>query len=85
MGDFQTFVAPVGATRLFLGIPDGFGFVGLPGAYDDNDGSYEVRIGVNEIPTGVVPEPSALAMWLVVSLIGVVSIRRITLPTKFRA
>jgi hypothetical protein len=29
---FQEFVAPVGATRLFLGIPDGFGFDGLPGA-----------------------------------------------------
>lgn len=62
-GDFQTFIAPVGATRLFLGIPDGFGFVGRPGAYDDNDGSYQVRIGINEFPN-VVPEPTSILAWL---------------------
>lgn len=59
-GDFQTFIAPTGATRLVLGIPDGFGFVGLPGAYDDNDGSYRVRIGINEVPT--IPEPAGMAL-----------------------
>jgi hypothetical protein len=58
-GDFQTFTAPAGATRLALGIPDGFGFVGLPGAYDDNDGDYRVRIGINQRP---VPEPATLAL-----------------------
>jgi hypothetical protein len=63
MGDFQTFMAPAGATRLFLAIPDGFGFVGAPGAYDDNDGSYRVRIGVNEIPD--VPEPGSLLLLVV--------------------
>lgn len=57
---FQTFIAPAGATRLFLGIPDGFGFVGAPGAYDDNDGAYRIRIGVNEVPT--IPEPGTLAL-----------------------
>jgi hypothetical protein len=56
---FQEFIAPLGATRLFLGIPDGFGFVGGPGAYDDNDGAYNVRIGVNQIP---VPEPGTLVL-----------------------
>lgn len=61
-GVFQTFIAPAGATRLFLGIPDGFGFVGAPGAYDDNDGSYRVRIGINEIPT--IPEPGTYALLL---------------------
>lgn len=55
-GEFQAFTAPAGATRLFLGIPDGFGFGGAPGAYDDNDGSYRVRIGVNSDPR--VPEPA---------------------------
>lgn len=60
-GDFQTFIAPTGATRLFLGIADGFGFVGVPGAYDDNDGSYRVRVGINEIPS--LPEPGALAVF----------------------
>tara|TARA_B110000037_G_C17021127_1_gene465351 strand:- start:84 stop:857 length:774 start_codon:yes stop_codon:yes gene_type:complete len=50
-GVFQEFIAPTGATRLFLGIPDGWGFDGAPGYYDDNDGSYRVRVGVNEIPS----------------------------------
>jgi hypothetical protein len=57
--DFQTFIAPTGATRLFLGIPDGFGFVGAPGAYDDNDGFYSVKVGINEIPSEV-PEPATI-------------------------
>ncbi|MGZ5203406.1 MAG: PEP-CTERM sorting domain-containing protein [Caldimonas sp.] len=59
---FQEFIAPTGATRLFLGIPDGFGFVGAPGAYDDNDGSYRVRIGVNQVPS--IPEPETYALML---------------------
>jgi len=63
---FQEFIAPAGATRLFLGIPDGFGFDGLPGAYDDNDGSYRVRIGINETP--VVPLPAAA--WMGMALLG---------------
>lgn len=65
---FQDFIAPVGATRLYLGIPDGFGFGGAPGAYDDNDGAYSVRIGVNEVPA--IPEPSTHAM-LALGLVGV--------------
>lgn len=70
-GDFQEFVAPMGATRLFLGIPDGFGFVGQPGAYDDNDGAYRVRIGINEVP---VPAPSTLVL---TSLgLGLLAVRR---------
>ena len=42
----QQFVAPEGATRLALGIADGFGFIGVPGAYDDNDGAYQITLGV---------------------------------------
>jgi hypothetical protein len=70
---FQEFIAPAGATRLFLGIPDGFGFVGAPGAYDDNDGSYRVTIGVNQVPS--VPEPTTVLL-LALGLIGVAGIRR---------
>jgi hypothetical protein len=74
-GDFQTFIAPSSATRLFLGIPDGFSFVGAPGAYDDNDGSYQVRIGVNQVPTDPesVPEPVSTVGVLVSSLLGALS------------
>ena len=45
-GVLQEFKVPPGATRLALGIPDGYDFVGAPGFYDDNDGHYRVRIGV---------------------------------------
>ncbi len=54
-GVLQEFVAPVGATRLFFGVPDGFGFNGVPGAYDDNDGAYRIRVGINETPTIPLP------------------------------
>jgi hypothetical protein len=57
---FHELTAPAGATRLALGIPGGFGFVGVPGAYDDNDGAYRIRIGINEVPT--IPEPATLAL-----------------------
>lgn len=67
-GVMQTFIAPTGATRLFLGIPDGFGFVGAPGAYDDNDGAYRVRVGINEIPR--IPEPTTVAL-LGIALLGI--------------
>jgi hypothetical protein len=52
-GTFQQFIAPTGATRLALGIPDGWSFVGEPGYYDDNDGSYHVLI---------VPEPATICL-----------------------
>lgn len=65
-GVFQEFTAPTGATRLFLGIPDGFGFNGPPGAYDDNDGSYRVVIGVNQTPS--IPEPLAITLALSVAV-----------------
>jgi Ca-activated chloride channel family protein len=49
-GEFKEIIAPPGATRLFLGIADGWAFGGPPGYYDDNDGYYTVRIAVNGLP-----------------------------------
>lgn len=64
----QQFVAPTGATRVFLGITDAFGFNGAQGAFDDNDGSYQIRVGINEDPnnpiTNRVPEPATWALIL---------------------
>lgn len=57
-GAIQKFLAPTGATRLFLGIADGFGFAGGPGAYDDNDGKFQVRVTVTDPTT--VPEPATI-------------------------
>jgi hypothetical protein len=45
-GDAQTFVAPEGATRLFLGIADGPNFFGDPGCYNDNVGSFQVQVNL---------------------------------------
>jgi hypothetical protein len=65
---FQEFVAPTGATRVFFGITDAFGFNGAPGAFDDNDGSYAIRFSINEDPrnplTEPVPEPATGALVL---------------------
>ncbi len=73
-GEFQEFIAPAGATRFFLGVPDGFAFNGVPGAYDDNDGSYRVRIGINEIPT--IPEPATAAL-MCAAVAGFAASRRV--------
>ena len=44
-GTLQRFIVPKGATRLFLGFADAYGFTGPPGYYGDNSGFVEVRIG----------------------------------------
>jgi hypothetical protein len=43
-GDTHDFVIPKGATRLFVGYADGFGFQGTPGAYGDNRGGLSVTV-----------------------------------------
>jgi hypothetical protein len=44
-GRAQRFRVPVGATRLYLGYADAYGFVGPPGSYADNSGSLAARFG----------------------------------------
>lgn len=41
-GKVQTFVKPEGATSLFVGFADGYGFVGAPDAYGDNIGRLRI-------------------------------------------
>ncbi len=73
-GEFQSFFAPTGATRVFFGIPDGFGFDGVPGAYDDNDGAYRIGVGINEPPPAI---PVPAAVWLFgTALIGLAGFAR---------
>ena len=43
-GWVQRFRVPEGAARVYLGIADAFAFHGLPGFYDDNSGSFLVKI-----------------------------------------
>jgi hypothetical protein len=63
-GTAQQFNVPVGAALLYLGLSDAGGFNGPPSNYGDNSGAFTVT--VNETggttTTGVVPEPSTLAM-----------------------
>lgn len=43
-GTTQKFFIPVGATRLYLGLADGYSFLGDPGWYDDNVGQFSVSV-----------------------------------------
>jgi hypothetical protein len=57
----QDFIVPVGATRLFLGSADGYGWA-------NNSGSHDVTVTYSELslgkfgPTNAVPEPSTFAL-----------------------
>lgn len=57
----QRFMAPAGATTLYLGLVDGAYMAGPPAYYQDNLGAFEVdvRIGAAELPT-VVPGPGGV-------------------------
>ena len=60
-GSELSFTAPTGATRLYLGVIDSFGFGGYSGYYNDNPGSFAVSFS----STSGVPEPTTWAMMLV--------------------
>ena len=57
-GSLQTFFAPVGATRLFVGFEDATAFQGTPGMFSDNTGSLTVDFN---FPTSV-PEPGSVLL-----------------------
>ena len=68
IGAGGSFIVPIGATKLYLGLPDGFSFQGPPGTYNDNTGGFAI--------TGVgVPEPATWAMMLM-GLAGLGAARR---------
>jgi hypothetical protein len=56
-GKVQEFVAPAGATRLFLGFPDAYSgngtyiYTGAPNGYSDNTGFWAIRLAVTPGPT----------------------------------
>ena len=71
----QQFLVPDGATRLYLGVVDAFGFSGAPGTYNDNGGAVTVTFNVSTTPTSTVPEPSTLAL-TAAGLVALVAARR---------
>lgn len=73
----QSFIAPAGATRLYLGFADGVGFVGDPGAYGDNTGALSVSITQ---PEGA-PEPASVMLFLSGAL-GLFAARKFRKPTQ---
>jgi hypothetical protein len=62
-GSVQQFAVPATASRLYFGLADAFQYTGLPGQYQDNAGSFTVRLTI-------VPEP---ASW-VLACVGLISI-----------
>jgi hypothetical protein len=67
-GQVQTFHAPKGATRLFLGFADAVCFQGLPGGYADNVGSLSVTLA--EVPAVTVASAAFVATWRASELRG---------------
>lgn len=59
LGALLTFTAPTNATRFYVAGIDAFGFNGLTGYYNDNQGSWDVTINL-----AAVPEPSTWAIML---------------------
>lgn len=50
IGAADTLIVPAGATKLYLGLADALGFVGVPGWYNDNSGSFDVQITATPLP-----------------------------------
>lgn len=59
-GALLNFVAPTDATRLYIGLIDGYAFTGPTGWYHDNPGSFTVAV---HLASGA-PEPAAWALMI---------------------
>lgn len=59
-GQIQLHRVPKGATRLFFGFVDAFGYEGSPGWYDDNVGALNINASIT-----AVPEPLPVQMAIV--------------------
>jgi len=76
IGAGGTFTVPLGATELYMGMPDGFSFQGPPGTYNDNSGGFTVT-GVN------VPEPSTWALLgIALCSLAMVARQRVRAPVR---
>jgi hypothetical protein len=62
IGTLQEFIAPAGATFLYLGVSDACGYNGGPSCYGDNAASFDVTYSGNTTSTAV-PEPFTLSLF----------------------
>lgn len=72
----QQFFVPDDAEFLYLGIADGGSFVGDPGFYDDNVGTYTARYNISGAVTST-PEPSTIVLLITgLGALGIVRRKR---------
>ncbi len=76
-GNALDFLAPSGATRLYLGVADAWAFGGPSGYYNDNTGQYAVTIQLAAPAQGEVPEPGTLGL-IGLGMAGLLGARRRT-------
>ena len=76
-GTTQTFIVPAGATRLFLGTSDGFGWF-------NNSGSFAVTVTAGGVigptPTPTVPAPTATPTAPVISVTPAANVPTLSFP-----